>query len=443
VKTKKKDNNLRELFRQKLENSEVTPDAAVKSKLMRKVARKEFLRFNPARINIFYAGGLLIAGITTILLLSGPQNLTSTDSEKPSAAITQSDTLRISEVTALVPVRSDPGKTVDNKTVAQGNNSLSALNKKSVPSQAVKVDSEGGKAIQPVVINNSLSKKGIFDDRGVVQKKLKTGFKTDVYLIDPVNSVGCAPLKVRFHNMSVSGDSCRWTFGDGGSSGEKDPEWIFDVEGEYKITLQVFNRNGKSMVSTAKVTVHSKPQAHFEISPAGAILPNDEIRFMNYSIDAMRYKWEFGDGNISNAFEPDHKYRKYNNYNVRLIAWSEYGCTDSMFVKNAFSGSGCFIDFPNAFIPGADGPVGGYYSTKSDEAARIFHPSTSGVSEYLLRIFSKLGILIFESNDVNIGWDGYLKGQLCEQGVYIWKVRGTFKNGEPFVKMGDVTLLKN
>jgi phosphoketolase len=44
---------------------------------------------------------------------------------------------------------------------------------------------------------------------------------------------------------------------------------------------------------------------------------------------------------------------------------------------------------------------------------------------------------------VNFGWDGYLKGQLCEQGVYIWKVRGTYKNGEPFVKMGDVTLLKN
>jgi hypothetical protein len=114
-----------------------------------------------------------------------------------------------------------------------------------------------------------------------------------------------------------------------------------------------------------------------------------------------------------------------------------------MLVKNAFSGSGCFIDFPNAFIPGSGGPAGGYYSIKSDEAARIFHPSTSGVTDYHLKIFSKLGIPIFESNDINIGWDGYIKGQLCEPGVYIWKVRGTFKNGEPFVKMGDVTLLKD
>jgi hypothetical protein len=207
--------------------------------------------------------------------------------------------------------------------------------------------------------------------------------------------------------------------------------------------LKVFNSNGAQAVATAIVTVHPRPVARFEITPQKPVIPDDEIRFMNYSIDAVSYKWEFGDGDVSNDFEPDHKYGKYNNYNVRLIAWSEYGCSDSLLLKNAFSGSGCFIDFPNAFIPGSGGPVGGFYSSKSDEAARVFHPSTSGVTEYHLKIFSKLGILIFESSDINIGWDGYLKGQLCEPGVYIWKVRGTYKNGEPYVKMGDVTLLKN
>jgi hypothetical protein len=50
---------------------------------------------------------------------------------------------------------------------------------------------------------------------------------------------------------------------------------------------------------------------------------------------------------------------------------------------------------------------------------------------------------VFESNDVNIGWDGYYKGQFSDPGVYIWKVRGNFINGEPFTLMGDVTLLKN
>jgi hypothetical protein len=98
---------------------------------------------------------------------------------------------------------------------------------------------------------------------------------------------------------------------------------------------------------------------------------------------------------------------------------------------------------PNAFIPNTLGPTGGYYSEKSDEAAQVFHPVSSGVSDYQLKIFSKLGILIFESNDINIGWDGYFRGQMSDLGVYIWKVRGNFRNGEPFIKMGDVTLLRN
>jgi hypothetical protein len=109
---------------------------------------------------------------------------------------------------------------------------------------------------------------------------------------------------------------------------------------------------------------------------------------------------------------------------------------------NAYSGSEYFINFPNAFIPNALGPSGGNYSAKSDEAALIFHPVSSGVSDYQLKIFSRLGIMVFETNDINIGWDGYFKGQLSESGVYIWKVRGSFRNGEPFVKTGDVTILK-
>jgi hypothetical protein len=189
------------------------------------------------------------------------------------------------------------------------------------------------------------------------------------------------------------------------------------------------------------ITVHPKPTARFEIYRERTIIPDNEIRFINYSRDAVKYKWDFGDGNSSDLFEPVHRYSEFGNYNVSLVVSSEYGCTDSLSVINAFSGFGFFIDFPNAFIPNPEGSTGGLYSAKSDETAQVFHPSFSGVSEYHLKVFSKLGILIFESNDINIGWDGYFNGQLSKPGVYIWKVRGSFINGEPFIKMGDITLL--
>ena len=70
MKTKKQDRNLRELFRHKLENAEIIPDPSVSSDLMRKLAVREFLRFNPFSFNIYYLGGLIAAGIVTVLVLS-------------------------------------------------------------------------------------------------------------------------------------------------------------------------------------------------------------------------------------------------------------------------------------------------------------------------------------------------------------------------------------
>jgi PKD repeat protein len=442
LKGKKENMNVRELFRQKLGNSEVIPGDSVRTDLMRRLARREFIRFNPSRFNVYYLGGIVVAGVVaTLLMTSNPDAGKKSEVKTPAEFNLHADTL---------------SNRAENSQQAKEplaiSNSENDKNKKSKSASDMNITSKG----RTIVIKPE-GKSGNFLDRGKSDSLLKktsikdyisdkssvlTLQKKTVAEFEVSSQSGCIPLKVRFLNRSTAYDSCRWVFGDGGSSTEKNPEWIFDVEGEYKVILKVFSTDGKEVLTSSVITVHPKPVARFEFNPPKPIIPDDAISFINYSMDAVKYKWEFGDGNVSEAFEPDHRYGKYKNFNVRLIVWSEYGCSDSLMVINAFSGSGCYIDFPNAFIPNTDGPAGGYYSSKSDEAAQIFHPVTSGVSDYQLRIFSKMGILIFESNDISIGWDGYLKGQLCNTGVYIWKVRGTYKNGEPFVKMGDVTLLK-
>ncbi len=44
------------------------------------------------------------------------------------------------------------------------------------------------------------------------------------------------------------------------------------------------------------------------------------------------------------------------------------------------------------------------------------------VDEYHLYIYNRWGELIFQSHDINMGWDGYINGALAAQGVYFWKV---------------------
>ncbi len=424
MKTKKENINLKELFRQKLEYAEVIPDAAVKSKLMHRVALKEFLRFNPVRLNIFYLGGILITGLTAaVILFSGQGNTQDLNRTNTVVNLVKSDTSHYFVVKVEQPVRIEPDKSNITKNKSDNTSRETQIPVKSVTEYSKPAESHKAILSMPASISRTLTNNNLFTGVKVDKNKLQEEFNTDESLIEPNNSAGCAPLKIKFHNNSTLFDSCRWTFGDGGYSNSKDPEWIFDVEGEYKVVLQVFGPNGRYLSSTASVTVHPRPRAHFEITPGKAVLPDDEIRFLNYSTNAVQFRWDFGDGSASEFFEPTHTYKNYSTYNVRLVVFSEWGCSDSMTVINAFSGSEYFIDFPNAFIPNVQGPTGGYYSTKSDENAQVFHPSYSGVSDYQLKIFSKLGIQIFESNDVNLGWDGYNNGQLCESGVYIWKVR--------------------
>jgi gliding motility-associated-like protein len=71
----------------------------------------------------------------------------------------------------------------------------------------------------------------------------------------------------------------------------------------------------------------------------------------------------------------------------------------------------------------------------------FFPPIREKVINYKLQIFNRLGVLIFQSDNINIPWNGYYKGKLCPQGVYVWYVEGKYANGKPFKKVGDVTLL--
>ena len=70
-----RDIDLGNLFRNKLEENEMVAESDLTGRVMRRLDRKEFLRFNPARFNIFYlaaaAAGLTVAGL---LFFSSPRD---------------------------------------------------------------------------------------------------------------------------------------------------------------------------------------------------------------------------------------------------------------------------------------------------------------------------------------------------------------------------------
>ena len=61
-----------------------------------------------------------------------------------------------------------------------------------------------------------------------------------------------------------------------------------------------------------------------------------------------------------------------------------------------------------------------------------------GVKQINLKVYDRWGRQVFESDDINQGWDGQANGNEAENGQYLWVVEGEFFNGEPVVFDGKV-----
>jgi gliding motility-associated-like protein len=59
-----------------------------------------------------------------------------------------------------------------------------------------------------------------------------------------------------------------------------------------------------------------------------------------------------------------------------------------------------------------------------------------------LIIFNRWGQNIFETNDMNEGWDGTVKGFVVQNDAYVFYVNFTIRDGIPVQKAGTVLLIR-
>ena len=255
---------------------------------------------------------------------------------------------------------------------------------------------------------------------------------------------GCMPLIVSFENTSTYGVEFLWNFGDGTVSNQENPTHTYYQPGTYNVMLSVKGPGGDQdiKIKTGIVTVHPRAKAYFTVNPPVITVP-DQVFFLNTSSNASIFTWDFGDGNTSNEFSPYHFYESTGWHPVTLIANNEFNCPDTYTVDQAVLGNvDTRIAFPNAFTPNPNGPSGGYWTVDDMFNNDIFFPMYKGVETFEMQIFNRWGELLFESTDVRQGWDGYYRGELCQQDVYVWRVKVSFQDGGDLTEIGDVTLIR-
>jgi PKD repeat protein len=257
---------------------------------------------------------------------------------------------------------------------------------------------------------------------------------------------GCEPFVVHFTNLSSYASSYVWDFGDGGQSNLENPTYTYYNAGEYTVSLTAIGEGGQNTVQHIdSVKIYPQAFAYFTPSQTTVYIPNDPVTYFNISQNATSYQWDFGDGLTSTEENPVHYYTEIGNFTVTLTANNEYNCPNTYIAENlVFATASGTMEFPNAFTPNASGPNGGYYDPNDPSANMndVFHPNFSGIEEYQLLIYNRWGELIFESLDILIGWDGYYKGKLSQQDVYVWKVNARTVQGTYINQAGDVTLIR-
>ena len=252
-----------------------------------------------------------------------------------------------------------------------------------------------------------------------------------------VRAQGCEDLSVNFESYVNYADTFYWDFGDGGSSNEQNPTYIYDTPGTFIVTLYAGGPGTNDSLITIRrdtVVVFEVPIADFEAIPDTVMLPDQPVILHNNSINGDRYQWTFGGVGdaVSTEKSPVHYYTEPGIYTITLEVWTENDCYDTKTIENAVvvEPAGTFV-FPTAFNP---------YS--SYEPNKVFKPKYRGIKEYKLEVYNRWGEKVFESTDPEVGWNGYIDGKIGAQDVYAWKVTGKYKNGAPFQATGDVTLLR-
>ena len=260
---------------------------------------------------------------------------------------------------------------------------------------------------------------------------------------------GCPPVTVYFTCDTSYIKDYYWDFGNGVSSHYRFPNvsfprYTYYNSGKYTVKLKVSGDGGIDSV-THDLVVYDLPQAMFSVNPQKVKLSDDPIQCQNMSsLNSSSYLWDFGDNTMqSTEFEPTHQYTNEGEFNITLYVKTDEGCVDTFEIQNAVRAEEhCSLKFPNVFTPSKSGPSDGRYNV-NDVSDNIFYPRfIEGIRDYDLKIFNRWGELLFETKDIDIGWNGYYLGKLCKQDVYVWKVVAKCSNGHDIINAGNVTLIR-
>ena len=241
------------------------------------------------------------------------------------------------------------------------------------------------------------------------------------------DSVICGGKAVTFHLVNNGDDlsGLVWDFGDSDSVRDVNPMFhSFEAARVFTVAVTAYHKVCATTTQDQVIKVGKMPA--IDLGPDTSICEGSEAIYLNDRINTgnpnARWKWSNGETGHKIAVTQPGSY-----YTMVTID----GCTaiDSVIVRR-----NCYIDVPNVFTPNGDG-LNDYFFPRQY--------LSMGLTTFKMDIYNRWGQLVFNTASIEgQGWDGKLNGTLQPEGVYVYRIDATFKDGKIEHHQGNVTLLK-
>jgi len=218
-------------------------------------------------------------------------------------------------------------------------------------------------------------------------------------------------------------DNVSWQFGDPGgnpnSSTDLEPSRRFSGPGSYQVQVTEYYQGIAYGPYTETVLVNELPPVN--IGDTVYMYPGSPI-LLDAGAGYVSYEWSTGENTqVVKIFESGTYY---------VTVQNDRCCfqVDSAMV--------IYFDVlvPNAFRPGGVNSIFKAYASSLD-----------AINNFSMYIYNRWGQQIFETGDINLGWDGKVKGVEAPGDVYVWLINYDVERAGRMVKIaykGNVILLR-
>jgi gliding motility-associated-like protein len=178
---------------------------------------------------------------------------------------------------------------------------------------------------------------------------------------------------------------------------------------------------------TLSMFINIRPAAIMDMPDSVTLFPGESYQ-ISPGTNCNTFKWYppvgLSSDSVSNPIAMPTVNTKY-----IVTARTETGCMVEDSIK-VYLAPDSYINLPNVFTPG----------TGSNPTLNVLHLGAATLKSFV--IYNRWGQKVFESNDINKGWDGTFNGTPQPVGVYVYTVEAYTYKGVKLVKNGNITLLR-